>query len=67
MSFLINWHDGTREGRCISMPDEYHGLVTEVDADRIAQQLRTEQGKEPHHQSIRGRLIRLAKQRRVSK
>jgi len=63
MSFFIGYHDGTRQGRCFTLPDLYHGIVGDADADHIAEQLRRELGREPHIQTVRGRVIRLAKSR----
>jgi len=54
-------------GRAFTLPDAAHGLVTEADAERIAQELRAEQGREPHWQTVRGRLLKLTNQRRAQK
>lgn len=64
MSILIGYRvPGDRRGRCVTLGDHLHGHVNEDDATRIADELRQALGSEPAPQSVRGRLIRLAKER----
>ncbi|TAN50302.1 MAG: hypothetical protein EPN21_09265 [Methylococcaceae bacterium] len=68
MSFYIGYRvPGDLCRRCLTLDDRYYGAVTEADADRIAAGLRQREGVEPAIQSVRGRLIRLAKVRRGGK
>lgn len=45
----------------LTLPDFCHGLVSEAEADDIAEQLRYSTGKEPSWQTVRGKLIKLAR------
>lgn len=65
MSILIGYRvPGDSRGRCLTLGDEFHKLVSDEDASRIAAGLRQSLGREPAPQSVRGRLIQLAKTRR---
>ncbi len=63
MSFFCGYRNGTHEGQSFTMPDEFHGVITEDDANRVADRLRKELGREPTWQKVRGQLIRLGRQR----
>jgi len=64
MSWFIGYRvPGDPRGRCLTLDDAFYGAVTDTDANRIAAELRCQTGKEPAPQSVRGRLIRLAKKR----
>jgi hypothetical protein len=52
---------GSGKGRALTLPDYCHGLIGETEADAIAERLRQSTGKEPSWQSVRGKLIKLAK------
>ena len=47
----------------IMLPDEYYKFVTDADGVEIANKYFSETKKVPHHQTMRGALIRLAKSR----
>lgn len=52
---------GSNKGQVLTLPDYCHGLVSETEADNIAEQLRQSTGKEPSWQTVRGKLIKLAR------
>lgn len=52
---------GSNKGQALTLPDYCYGLVGETEANAIAGRLRQSTGKEPSWQSVRGRLIKLAK------
>ena len=60
---LMGYRDGTPKGRCFELPDTFHRVVTEDDANRVADKLRRLFGREPSWQKVRGELIRLARRR----
>ncbi len=64
MTWHCGWRDGTPNGKCVLLPDEAAHLVTNDDAQRIRDRLKTESGKEPHTASMRSRLLKLARARR---
>lgn len=49
---------GSRRGAVFTVPDAYHGYVSFEDADRIANELRT-QGKRITWQKVRGMVMSL--------
>ena len=53
---------GSTRGGVFTLPDDYHRVIREGDADQVAAQLR-ESGKEPSWQAVRGGVIRVAKSR----
>ncbi len=62
MSVLIGYLlPGNPRGQAFTLPDFCHGKVGEDDANRIANGLRTVTGAEPAWQTVRGRLIQLAR------
>ena len=63
MSFHIGYTDGTPQGRCVTLPDQFYRAVNEEDACQIAEGLRHQLGKEPSWQKVRGELIQLAHRR----
>lgn len=64
MSILIGYRiPGSKRGGVLTLPDDCYGLVSETDADHIANARRAD-GIEPTWQSVRGVLIRLARVRR---
>jgi len=54
---------GNNAGQAFTLPDFCFGKVFEDDADAIAEAIRAATGKEPHWQTVRGKLIRLAHRR----
>lgn len=54
---------GSNRGGAFTVPDTYWKKFSDEDASRIAEHLRQELGLEPPWQTIRGKLIRLAKSR----
>jgi hypothetical protein len=52
---------GSNRGGCFTVPDTYWKKFNEDDASLIAERLRVELGREPPWQTVRGKLIRLAK------
>ena len=54
---------GSSRGQALTVPDFCHGHITEKIADEIAERLRKETGREPHWQTVRGSIIRLARQK----
>lgn len=52
---------GSSKGRVLMLPDYCYGLVGETEANAIAERLRQSTGKKPSWQSVRGKLIKLAK------
>ncbi len=64
MSILCGYPvPGKPRGQAFTLPDFCHGLVNESHANRIADDLRQSLGAEPTWQSVRGRLIRIARAR----
>jgi|GEM_PF-1895294 len=55
---------GSRNGQAFTVPEPYAPFFTDTDTDQIADALRRETGREPKWQTVRGAVIRLAKQRR---
>jgi hypothetical protein len=55
---------GSRNGQSFTVPEPYAPYFTDQDTDQIADALRRETGQEPKWQTVRGAVIRLAKQRR---
>jgi hypothetical protein len=51
----------SNRGQPLTLPDFCYGCVTEADADRIADGMRQQNGREPGWQAVRGALIRLAR------
>ncbi len=54
---------GSSHGQSLTLPDFCYGRVNEADADRIANEMRQLNGREPNWQAVRGALIRLARQK----
>lgn len=52
---------GSSRGAAFTVSDDCWGKVSEGDANRIAEGLRSAGGKEPSWQTVRGKLIQLAK------
>jgi len=52
---------GNPRGQAFTLPDFCWGKIGFDDACRIAESLRRAAGREPHWQTVRGKLIRLAK------
>lgn len=52
---------GSTRGGAFTLPDFCFGKVSEDDANHIAERLRLDSGCEPAWQTVRGKLIRLAK------
>lgn len=52
---------GSNKGQALTLPDFCYGLVNEAEASDIAERLRQSTGKEPSWQTVRGKLIKLAK------
>lgn len=53
---------GNNAGQAFTLPDFCFGKVSEAEADAIADAIRKATGQEPHWQTVRGKLIRLAHQ-----
>lgn len=67
MSVLMGYRiPGSSRGAAFTLPDHCYGLVSEDDADHIAENARQATGKEPTWQHVRGCLIRLARSRNVA-
>lgn len=56
---------GSSRGQAFSLPDWCYRLVGELDADEIASGMRARNGKEPTWQSVRGALLRRARDRQT--
>ena len=54
---------GSNKGQTLTLPDFCSGLISESEAGDIAEQLRQSTGKEPNWQAVRGKLIKLAKEK----
>jgi hypothetical protein len=68
MSILTGYTiPGSRRGQAIALPDFCYSLVEEKDANEIAVNLRQSTGQEPAWQTVRGALIRMARERQVVK
>ncbi len=55
---------GSTRGQAFTVPDEYHGFITDNEVDQLAANMREESGREPAWQAVRGAVMRLAKSRR---